>query len=48
MMKKFCKMHDPKSDVRKDKKVVEWCSKQCHNVDCVKLSFENKHKYEIN
>ncbi len=23
MMKKFCKMHDPKSDARKDKKVVE-------------------------
>jgi hypothetical protein len=40
-------MHDPKSDARKDKKVVEWWSKQCDNVDYVKLSFENKNEYEI-
>lgn len=47
MMKQFCKMHDPKNDARKDKKVAKWCSEQCNNVEYVKLSFENKHEYEI-
>jgi Zn ribbon nucleic-acid-binding protein len=46
IMKKFCKMHDPKSNARKDE-VAKWCNKQCDNVECVKLGFENKHEYEI-
>ncbi len=47
MMKKFCNMHDPKNDAKNDKKVVEWCSKQCDKCGLCEGVLKITHEYEI-